>query len=184
MRVGRRRPTADHDDLGYIGCGIVPPIRIAERCPFGAAGGRFVFDYLLGACRIEQEKSCCQREDHTGTSIHRSPPITYNRSDERAAHFARSNNSPTTHTFSTSTLRLLQPRNNAPVDLGQDLPLGAERGHLIVIVADAPAALTTRTEADMSVLMSGEGHECRFGHARSVSAFRCDLNFGHTGELR
>ena len=60
MRVGRRRPTADDDDLGYIGCRIVPPIRIAERRPFGAAGCRFVLDYLLGNGGIEQEKSCCQ----------------------------------------------------------------------------------------------------------------------------
>jgi hypothetical protein len=41
MRVARRRPTADDDDLGYIGCRVIPPIRIAERRPFGAAGCRF-----------------------------------------------------------------------------------------------------------------------------------------------
>src|SRR5271169_721420 len=52
-RVGRRCPTADYDDLGYVGCRIVLPIRIAERCPFGAAGCRLVFDYLLGNRGIE-----------------------------------------------------------------------------------------------------------------------------------
>jgi hypothetical protein len=83
-RVGRRRPTADDDDLGYIGCRIVSPIRIAERRPFGAAGGRLVLDYLLGNCRIEQEKSCWQREYQTCMSIHRSPPISYSRSHKRA----------------------------------------------------------------------------------------------------
>ena len=56
-RVGRRRPTAEYDDLGYVGCRIVPPIRLAERRPFSAAGSRLVLDYLLGNCRIEQEKS-------------------------------------------------------------------------------------------------------------------------------
>jgi hypothetical protein len=56
-RVRRRRPTADYDDLGYVGCRIVSPIRIAERRSFGAAGGRLVVDYLLGNCGIEQEKS-------------------------------------------------------------------------------------------------------------------------------
>jgi len=55
--VGRRRPTADYDDLGYVGCRIVPPIRLAERRPFRAAGCRLVLDYLLGSCRIEQEKN-------------------------------------------------------------------------------------------------------------------------------
>jgi hypothetical protein len=38
MRVGRRSPTADDDDLGYIGCRIVPPIRIAERRPSARLG--------------------------------------------------------------------------------------------------------------------------------------------------
>ena len=37
-RVRRRRPTADYDDLGYVGCRIVPPIRIAERRPFARLG--------------------------------------------------------------------------------------------------------------------------------------------------
>ena len=32
-----RRPTADYDDLGYVGRRIVLPIRIAERRPFSAA---------------------------------------------------------------------------------------------------------------------------------------------------
>ena len=56
-RVGRRRPTADYNDLGYVGCRIISPVRIAERRPFGAAGRRLVADYLLGNCGIEQEKS-------------------------------------------------------------------------------------------------------------------------------
>src|SRR6478736_7662962 len=56
-RVGRRRPTADYDDLGYVGCRIVPPIRKAERRPFSAARSRLVLDYLLGNRRIVQEKS-------------------------------------------------------------------------------------------------------------------------------
>src|SRR6476620_3689345 len=64
-RISRRRPTADYDDLGYVGCRIVPPIRIAERRPFGTAGSRLGADYLLGGCRMEQEKSCWQRKYHT-----------------------------------------------------------------------------------------------------------------------
>ena len=56
-RVGRRRPTADYDDLGYVGCRIVSPIRIAERRPFSAARSRLVLEYLLGNRGIEQEKN-------------------------------------------------------------------------------------------------------------------------------
>src|SRR6202048_333508 len=73
--VGRRRPTAEYDDLGHVGCRIVLPIRLAERRPFGAAGSRFVLDYLLRNCRIEQEKRCCQHECHTCMSYQSSPPF-------------------------------------------------------------------------------------------------------------
>src|SRR5277367_2498130 len=48
--VTRRRPTAENDDLGYVGCRIVPAVRLAERRPFSAAGGRLVLDHL-GGCR-------------------------------------------------------------------------------------------------------------------------------------
>ena len=47
--VSRWRTTADYDDLGYVGCRIVPPIRLTERCPFSAAECRLVLDYLLGS---------------------------------------------------------------------------------------------------------------------------------------
>src|SRR3984893_1919373 len=50
--VGRRRPTAENDDLGHVGRRIVLPIRLAERRPFSAAGCRFVLDYLLSSRRI------------------------------------------------------------------------------------------------------------------------------------
>src|ERR1700726_3600948 len=73
--VCRRRPTAENDDLGHVGCRIVLPIRLAERRPFGAAGSRFVLDYLLSNGRIEQEKRCCQYECHTRMSFHSSPPF-------------------------------------------------------------------------------------------------------------
>ena len=43
-----RRPAAENDDLGYVGRRIVPPIRLAERRPFLAAGSRVGFDYVLG----------------------------------------------------------------------------------------------------------------------------------------
>src|ERR1700730_18063474 len=45
--VARRCPTAENNDLCYVGCRIVPSIRLAERCPFSAAGSRLVLDYFL-----------------------------------------------------------------------------------------------------------------------------------------
>ncbi len=79
-RVGCRRPTAENNDLGYIGCRIVPPIRLAPpsvldreravRRPFSAAGCRLLLDYFLGGCRVEQEKSGYQREYCACMSIH------------------------------------------------------------------------------------------------------------------
>src|SRR5271165_191393 len=72
--VGCRRPTADYDDLGYVGCRIVPPMRIAQRRPFSAAGSRLVVDYLLGGCRMEHEQSCRQHECDTCMFFHCLPP--------------------------------------------------------------------------------------------------------------
>src|SRR5271166_5946282 len=72
--VGRWRPTAENNDLGYVGCRIIPPIRLAQRRPFSATGSRLVFDYLLRICRVEEEKCCCQHECYTCTSFHSSPP--------------------------------------------------------------------------------------------------------------
>src|ERR1700726_1302262 len=66
----RRRPTAENDDLGHVGCRIVLPIRLAERRPFGAAGSRFVLDYLLRNCRIEQKRNRCQHKHRARMSLH------------------------------------------------------------------------------------------------------------------
>src|SRR5271166_5009773 len=68
--VGRRRPAAENDDLGYVGCRIIPPIGLAEWRPFGTTGSWLVLDYLLRKGRIGQEKSCGQYKYHACTSFH------------------------------------------------------------------------------------------------------------------
>jgi transposase InsO family protein len=51
-----RGPTAENDDLGYVGRRIVPPMRLAERRPFSAAGPSFVQN-SLAASKVVEEKA-------------------------------------------------------------------------------------------------------------------------------